>query len=72
MPKAGKCRQPLDGEMLRISSCSSWFSCLTPHAEDAIYDSESMRRSSWSSWRVVVAGRDHDFGFRHRLEQHVG
>ena len=44
-PKAGKGRQPLGLEkMLRIYFLQLWFDLSDPQAEDAIYDSESMRR----------------------------
>ena len=44
-PKAGRGRQPLGLEkMLRIHFLQQWFNLSDPQAEDAIYDSESMRR----------------------------
>lgn len=44
-PKAGKGRQPLGLEkMLRIYFVQQWFDLSDPGAEDAIYDSESIRR----------------------------
>jgi IS5 family transposase len=44
-PKAGRGRQPLGLEkMLRIYFVQQWFDLSDPAAEDAIYDSESMRR----------------------------
>jgi len=44
-PKAGRGRQPLGLEkMLRIYLLQIWFDLSDPQAEDAIYDSESMRR----------------------------
>ena len=44
-PKAGQGRQPHDLErMLRIYFLQQWFNLSDPQAEDAIYDSESMRR----------------------------
>jgi IS5 family transposase len=43
-PKAGHGRQPLGLEkMLRIYFLRQWFNLSDPQAEDAIYDSESMR-----------------------------
>ena len=52
-PKAGQGRQPLGLEkMLRIYFLRQWFNLSDPQAEDAIYDSESMRpfvRSSWAT-----------------------
>src|SRR6202163_4687123 len=44
-PKAGNGRRPLGLEkMLRIYFLQQWFNRSDPQAEDAIYDSESMRR----------------------------
>src|SRR5512136_918489 len=44
-PKAGQGRPPLGVEkMLRIYFLQQWFNLSDPQAEDAIYDSESMRR----------------------------
>ena len=44
-PKAGRGRQPLGLEkMLRIYFLQQWFNLSDPQAEDAIYDSEAMRR----------------------------
>lgn len=44
-PKAGKGRHPLGLEkMLRIYFVQQWFDLSDPGAEDAIYDSESIRR----------------------------
>src|ERR1700693_6009983 len=44
-PKAGNGRQPLGlDKMLRIYFLQQWFNLSDPQAEDAIYDSESMRR----------------------------
>jgi len=49
-PKAGPGRQPLGLEkMLRIYFLQQWFNLSDPQAEDAIYDSESMRRWSWAT-----------------------
>ena len=43
--KAGRGRQPLGLEkMLRIYFLQQWFNLSDPQAEDAIYDSEAMRR----------------------------
>jgi IS5 family transposase len=45
LPKAGNGRQPLGVEkMLRIYFLQQWFNLSDPQAEDAIYDSASMRR----------------------------
>jgi len=71
-PKAGRGRQPLGLEkMLRIYFLQQWFNLSDPQAEDAIYDSESMRRFA----RVelgddVVPDETTILRFRHLLEQH--
>src|SRR5258707_7632088 len=71
-PKAGRGRQPLGLEkMLRIYFLQQWFNLSDPQAEDAIYDSESMRRFV----RVelgdeVVPDETTILRFRHLLEQH--
>jgi len=68
-PKAGNGRQPLGLEkMLRIYFLQQWFNLSDPQAEDAIYDSESMRR-----FARVELGDDvvpDILRFRHLLEQH--
>src|ERR1700745_1332319 len=71
-PRAGQGRQPLGLEkMLRIYFLQQWFNLSDPQAEDAIYDSESMRRFA----RVelgddVVPDESTILRFRHLLEQH--
>jgi hypothetical protein len=71
-PKAGNGRQPLGLEkILRIYFLQQWFNLSDPQAEDAIYDSESMRRFA----RVelgddVVPDESTILRFRHLLEQH--
>jgi IS5 family transposase len=71
-PKAGQGRQPLGLErMLRIYFLQQWFDLSDPQAEDAIYDSESMRRFA----RVelcddVVPDETTILRFRHLLERH--
>jgi IS5 family transposase len=71
-PKAGQGRQPLGLEkMLRIYFLQQWFNLSDPQAEDAIYDSESMRRFA----RVelgddLVPDESTILRFRHLLEQH--
>src|SRR6201988_3526350 len=71
-PKAGNGRQPLGLEkMLRIYFLQQWFNLSDPQAEDAIYDSESMRGFA----RVglgdgVVPDESTILRFRHLLEQH--
>ena len=71
-PNGGQGRPPLGLEkMLRIYCLQQWFNLSDPQAEDAIYDSESMRRFA----RVELA---HDvvpdettiLRFRHLLERH--
>src|SRR5580698_4960287 len=70
-PKAGQGRQPLGLEkMLRIYFLQQWFNLSDPQAEDALYDSESMRRFA----RVelgdeVVPDETTILRFRHLLEQ---
>ena len=71
-PKAGQGRQPLGLEkMLRIYFLQQWFNLSDPAAEDAIYDSESMRR-----FTQVELGEDEVpdestiLRFRHLLERH--
>ena len=71
-PTAGRGRQPLGLEkMLRIYFLQQWFNLSDPQAEDAIYDSESMRRFA----RVelgddVVPDETTILRFRHLLEAH--
>ena len=71
-PKAGHGRPPLGMEkMLRIYFLQQWFNLSDPQAEDAIYDSESMRRFA----RVelgdeVVPDESTILRFRHLLERH--
>lgn len=71
-PKAGRGRPPLGLEkMLRIYFLQQWFDLSDPAAEDAIYDSESMRR-----FVGVELGEDSVpdetsiLNFRHLLEKH--
>jgi IS5 family transposase len=71
-PKAGRGRRPHDLErMLRIYFLQQWFNLSDPQAEDAIYDSESMRR-----FARVELGDDKIpdestiLRFRHLLEKH--
>jgi len=71
-PKPGHGRQPLGLEkMLRIYFLQQWFNLSDPQAEDAIYDSEAMRRFA----RVelgddVVPDETTILRFRHLLETH--
>jgi IS5 family transposase len=71
-PSTGKGRQPLGLEkMLRIYFVQQWFDLSDPAAEDAIYDSESIRR-----FVGVELGEDRVpdestiLRFRHLLEEH--
>jgi IS5 family transposase len=71
-PRSGKGRQPLGLEkMLRIYFVQQWFDLSDPGAEDAIYDSESIRR-----FVGVELGEDRVpdestiLRFRHLLEEH--
>jgi len=71
-PKAGKGRQPLGLEkMLRIYFLQQWFNLSDPQAEDAIYDSESMRRFAGVELSEdVVPDETTILRFRHLLEEH--
>lgn len=71
-PNSGKGRPPHELErMLRIYFLQQWFNLSDPQAEDAIYDSESMRR-----FARVELGDDKIpdestiLRFRHLLERH--
>lgn len=71
-PKAGRGRQPLGLEkMLRIYFLQQWFDLSDPAAEDAIYDSESMRRFvGVALGEDVVPDETTILRFRHLLEEH--
>src|SRR5216684_943499 len=71
-PKAGQGRQPLGLEkMLRIYFLQQWFNLSDPQAEDAIYDSESMRRfAGVELGDEVVPDETTILRFRHLLEEH--
>ena len=71
-PKAGKGRQPLGLEkMLRIYFLQQWFNLSDPQAEDAIYDSESMRRFAGVELSEdVVPDETTILRFRHLLEEY--
>ena len=71
-PKAGRGRQPLGLEkMLRIYLLQIWFDLSDPQAEDAIYDSESMRRFAGVELSDdVVPDETTILRFRHLLEKH--
>jgi IS5 family transposase len=71
-PKAGRGRQPLGLEkLLRIYFLQQWFNLSDPQAEDAIYDSEAMRRFvGVELGDDVVPDETTILRFRHLLEQH--
>lgn len=71
-PKAGRGRQPLGLEkMLRIYFLQIWFDLSDPAAEDAIYDSESMRRFAGVELSDdIVPDETTILRFRHLLEKH--
>jgi transposase, IS5 family len=71
-PKAGKGRQPVGIEkMLRIYFLQLWFDLSDPQAEDAIYDSESMRRFVGMELSdESVPDETTILRFRHLLEKH--
>ena len=71
-PKAGKGRQPLGLEkMLRIYFLQIWFDLSDPAAEDAIYDSESMRRFAGVELSDdTIPDETTILRFRHLLEKH--
>jgi transposase, IS5 family len=71
-PRAGQGRQSLGLErMLRIYFLQQWFNLSDPQAEDAIYDSESMRRFvGVELGDDVVPDESTILRFRHLLEQH--
>ncbi len=70
-PKAGNGRQPLGLEkMLRIYFLQQWFDLSDPAAEDAIYDSESMRRFvGIELGEDTVPDESTILRFRHLLEE---
>jgi hypothetical protein len=71
-PKAGKGRQPLGLEkMLRIYFVQQWFNLSDPQAEDALYDSEAIRRFvGVELGDDVVPDETTILRFRHLLERH--
>lgn len=71
-PKAGRGRQPLGLEkMLRIYFLQIWFDLSDPAAEDAIYDSESMRRFAGIELSDdKIPDETTILRFRHLLEKH--
>jgi IS5 family transposase len=71
-PKPGRGRPPLGVEkMLRIYFLQQWFELSDPQAEDAIYDSEAMRRFvGVTLGEDVVPDESTILRFRHLLEEH--
>lgn len=71
-PKAGNGRPPLGLEkMLRIYFLQIWFNLSDPGAEEALYDSESMRRFARIELSVDrVPDESTILNFRHLLEEH--
>lgn len=71
-PKAGNGRPPLGLEkMLRIYFLQIWFNLSDPAAEEAIYDSESMRRfARIDLGQDTVPDETSILNFRHLLEKH--
>jgi IS5 family transposase len=71
-PKTGRGRKPHDLErMLRIYFLQQWFNLSDPQAEDAIYDSESMRRfAKVELGDDTVPDESTILRFRHLLEKH--
>jgi len=71
-PKAGNGRQPIGLErMLRIYFLQQWFNLSDPQAEDAIYDSESMRRfAGVELGEDTIPDETTILRFRHLLERH--
>lgn len=71
-PKAGNGTQPLPMErMLRIYFMQNWFNLSDPAAEDALYDSESMRH--FAGIELVeddIPDESTILRFRHLLERH--
>jgi IS5 family transposase len=71
-PKVGNGRHPIGAErMLRIYFLQQWFNLSDPQAEDAIYDSESMRRfAGVELGEDTVPDETTILRFRHLLEKH--
>ena len=71
-PKPGRGRRPHDLErMLRIYFLQQWFDLSDPQTEDAIYDSESMRRfARVELGEDVIPDESTILRFRHLLEKH--
>lgn len=71
-PTAGQGRRPMPLElMLRVYCLQQWFDLSDPAAEDALYDSESMRRfAGVELGDDAVPDETTILRFRHLLEQH--
>jgi IS5 family transposase len=71
-PKAGNGTQPMPMErMLRIYFMQNWFNLSDPAAEDALYDSESMRRFAGIELvEDAIPDETTILRFRHLLERH--
>ena len=71
-PRAGNGRQPMPLErMLRTYFMQQWYSLSDPAMEDALYDSESMRRFAGIDLEVdVIPDETTILHFRHLLEKH--
>ena len=71
-PKAGNGTQPRPLErMLRIYFMQNWFNLSDPAAEDALYDSESMRRFAGIELvEDAIPDESTILRFRHLLERH--
>lgn len=71
-PKAGKGRRPIGLErMLRLHLLQHWFNLSDPAAEEALYDSEAMRRFVGIDLGLEpVPDETTILNFRHLLERH--
>jgi len=71
-PKAGNGRQPMPLErMLRIYFMQQWYGLSDPGMEDALYDSESMRRFAGIDLEAApIPDETTILNFRHLLEKH--
>jgi len=71
-PKAGNGTQPMPMErMLRIYFMQQWFNLSDPAMEDALFDSESMRRFAGIELiEDAVPDESTILRFRHLLERH--
>lgn len=72
-PKAGNGRQPMPLErMLRIYFLQQWYGLSDPGMEDALYDSESMRRfAGIDLGEDSIPDETTILNFRHLLERHT-